>query len=137
MTDDPPSRTKVPKSPRVTQSTKTKTKSTTMKSNEVQLESRLTRIETQLDLLLDRLKELPQSPQCIEGINDLNRRMTLVNERIMVSKRDEDWMDEELVKIDQRLKNIETRTTYWMGSIAVMTPIALLALKAIVDSLFR
>ena len=108
-----------------------------MKSNEVQLESRLTRIETQLDLLLDRLKELPQSPQCVESINDLNRRMTLVNERIMVARRDEDWMDQELVKIDKRLKNIENRTTYWMGSIAVMTPIALLALKAIADSFFK
>ena len=111
----------------------TKRRVSASKDEAIAMEARLTRIETQLDTLINSLQTLPQSPSCAAGISDLKQKIGILDERLHTHVKEEDWQQDEVKKIETRLKSIETRTTYWMGSIAVMTPLALLAVKALAD----
>lgn len=100
-------------------------------------EGRLVRIETLLDTLLDTLQTLPQSPQCVEGIQKLDLRLSALQQKVDMEVEEYKWVKQNIEKLDTRVKQLEQKITYWLGAIAVVVPGAFVLIDLIKYGVFK
>lgn len=107
------------------------------KTDAVAMEARLVRIETLLDALLDSLQTLPQSPECVAGIQSLDQRMAVFSERLQTHIEEDQWVQKNLEKMEARIKSLENRATYWLGAIAVIVPTVWVLVDFVREGVFK
>lgn len=107
------------------------------KTDAVAMEARLVRIETLLDALLDSLQTLPQSPECVAGIQSLDQRMAIIQEKLHTHIEEDEWVQKNIEKLDARVKQLETRATYWLGAIAVIVPTVWVLVDFVREGIFK